>query len=87
MGEMSQSCLYDEPLKAKNSGHKAQVSFPGWPCSLCIVIHQCWKTNLFLTPGEQTCGTSPVQYALPLVDFNLYPFPIINPNPDNNGFQ
>lgn len=71
----------------KSSGHQAWVSFPGLQSSLHRTTHWCWeKPALSLTPlGEDNWKLElgilldPAQVPLPLMEFNLYPFDVINP--------
>lgn len=75
---------------------EAQVSFlTGSP--QCILLHNNVRTltlHILILQGEEnkssvfrTAHVVPDSVLLPLADFNLYPFPVIDCNCDYNGFQ
>ena len=81
------------PVKTVDT--KAQVSFPGWQCSVSIVTCQCQGTNTALMPQEEDNfklhvwkppGLSSPQ-LLPWLIFNLYPLAVTNCNCECNCSQ
>ena len=74
----------------KNPDTKAPMSCPGWQYSIDVVTHHCLKNwaHLYNSTGSNnwvcTCSLSWIPRCVPftVTGFNLYPFTIINCNPE-----
>lgn len=81
VGNTDGSTMYMWP--DKTSGHCGLVKLPGMAYTQHIVTHHGWQElTLILTSLREDAGSSgsetPWNEPLPLADFNLYPFVLIN---------
>lgn len=64
---------------------EAPVGFPGRQYSMVMVTHQC--SEFMGEDNRNSISGTSLDSVLPLTDFNMYTFPVINHNHEYNSFQ